>query len=155
MGTHGSFGLLLEESKDIIYVTENSDGMPENMGESLLSVLREDGVEGLLCVMRDAAIRWEDMGLSISSIEDFQEWAFSEWTYLYRQRTDSLLMCFSARKGEEKGNLGITGQTGYSKYTYALSILLEVPIKGTETVMDVWDRTRDLKRVGLYLTLYK
>ncbi|MCK4308032.1 hypothetical protein KAW50_07415 [candidate division WOR-3 bacterium] len=153
MGTHGSFGILLEDPKDIIYVTENSDGMPENMGESLLSILREDSVEGLLCAMRDVSTRWEDMRLSIASNEDFQEWTYSEWIYLYRHRTDSLLVCYPSPLKETKTDLHILGQNPYDKHPYSIFVLLEIPIKGTENVMDVWHRTRSLKRVGIHLTL--
>jgi hypothetical protein len=158
MGTHGSFGILLERSKDFIYVTCSSNGSVECMGESLLSILRTEGIEGLICAMRDSDLERvdhkDDPIFSVSSMEQYQEWTFSDWTYLYRKRTDSLLVCYPERIGEEKGNLGITGQNPYAKERAALSVLLEVPVCGTETVMDVWGRTRSLKRVGRYLTVY-
>jgi len=156
MGTHGSFGILLEREKDIIYVSDSSNGAPECMGEDLLCTLRREGIEGFISEMRDNEIDVEGEYLfSASSMEQMQEWTFSEWVYLYRQRTDSLLVCYPERLGKEKGNLGITGQNPYAKGQAALSILLEVPVRGTDTVMSVWERTRSLKRVGLYLTLYK
>lgn len=153
MGTHGSFGILLERAKDIIYVTSNSNGMLECMGESILSILRTEGIEGFICAMRDNEDHDSEYLFSASSEEQMQEWTFSEWTYLYRKRTDSLLVCYPERLGKEKGNLGIIGQNPYAKGQVALSILLEVPVCGTENVMDVWHRTRSLKRVGIHLTL--
>lgn len=158
MGTHGSFGMVLERDKDLIYVTCTSNGMPENMGESLLSILRMEGIEGLICAMRDSDLERvdheEEQLFTVASMCQIDEWTFSEWTYLYRRRTDSLLVCYPAKVGEEKGNLGITGKNPYAKEPYALSVLLEVPIGGTETVMDVWQRTRSLKRIGTHLTTY-
>lgn len=159
MGIHGSFGILLERDKDLIYVSSSSNGMPENMGEFVLSVLRAEGIEGLLVEMRDndlERVDHEDEQLfTVSSMEQFQEWTFSEWTYLYRQMLDSLLVCYPAKVGESEGGLDIIGQNPYAKHSYELTALLEVPIRGTETVMDVWRRTKSLKRVGVHLTLYE
>lgn len=155
MGTHGSFGVYFKNPKDMFYITQTSDGMPENLGEYLLSVLRTEGIVGYMEAMRDAAVTWEDSGFDLASNEEMPEWTFSDWVYLYRHWTGELLVCYPECIGKEKGNLGITGKNPYSKYTAALSILLEVAIWGTETVMDVYRRTRSLKRVGRYLTLYK
>lgn len=159
MGTYGSFGVLLERDKDLIYVTSTSNGMPENMGENLLSILRIEGIEGLLCAMRDNDLERVDHPdsqlFTVASDEgNINEWTFSEWIYLYRERTESLLVCYPTSIGKEKGNLGITGQNPYAKEPYALSVLLDVFVYGSYDVMGLWRRTHSLKRVWRYLTLY-
>jgi hypothetical protein len=160
MGTHESFGILLERSKDLIYVTSSSDGMPESMGEWLLSVLRIRSVEGLLEAMRDNDTERVDHPdsqlLVVASDEgDINEWTFSEWIYLYRQRTESLLVCYLVVHLEDMiGDLYISGNNPYGGQ-YWLSVLLDVYIYGSDDVMGLWRRTRSLKRAGRYLTLYK
>jgi len=157
MGTHGSFGILLERIKDIVYVSVTSNGTPENMGEYLLSVLRTGGVAGYLEAMVSSDLERVDhlerSIFTVASEEELPEWTFSEWVYLYKPRTECFLVCYPDTVGKEKGNLGITGQNPYAKELYALSVLLEIPINETETIMEMYFRKRDLKKKGLYLTL--
>ena len=155
MGTHGSFGILLEQINDFIYVSCHSDGMPENMGEFLLDILRTEGVGRYIEAMVESDLERVDHLecpiFTLSSEEEWNEWTFSEWIYMYRRKTESLLVCYPDSKG---GDIDLIGKNPYGKHMYMPTILIEVPVRGTETVMDMYRRKRSLKRVGTHLTLY-